>query len=277
MTSLQYTKLNNSYNCINSLLLSKIKNSKNYKNYLDINNDTIFNLNHEILNIFIDNNVSTNKRIILVLLECILCTLNIKSLSDIPDLFNKFDYIIKFCIDIKSSYTKYQVCKCIEIWINSNNIKYDNLDSIVNVYMFLINNKYTDIHSIKKWLYKNNYIEYNIGCMGGITLNNFVLLRTQFFKLIDIIKNCKDPQIEHSEPIKTFLELQLKNIPKLEYFADNIYNSSFDKYSFTEMTSSINTNNSSYTSTCNSDINTSNSDTYDNSFNYSTSSSIVFE
>jgi hypothetical protein len=221
--------MSKSYDTIKALISNKLKHKKSY---LDISDEEIFDLNNQILNVFIDNNLINNKRIILIIMECILCFLNIESFKSFPDVFNKFNYILKFAIDIKPSYTKYNVCKCIEFWINCRNINYNNLDDIVISYIFLLNNNYIDIHSLKKWLHKNNYATYNYNCMGGITLNNFVLFRTQFFKIINYINYFKNKEI-HDKPVKNFLQLKyIDNLPQIEYFSNNsnkLYNDTFNK------------------------------------------------
>ena len=250
--------LTKSYDIIESLIYNKLKNKKSY---LDISDEEIFDLNNQILNVFIDNNLINNKRIILIIMECILCFLNITSFKSFPDVFRKFDYVLKFAIDIKPSYTKYHVCKCIELWINSRNINYDNLDDIVVSYMYLLNNNYIDVPSLKKWLHKNDYAKYNYNCMGGITLNNFVLFRTQFFKIIDIVNSYRNKQIPN-EPVKMFLQLKYNDkLPQLQYFSteDSIeFSNGSDGTDGTDLSDEL----------------------YKDTFNeseYSTSSSIVFE
>ena len=241
-----------SYDTINTLISNKLKNKKSY---LDISDGEIFDLNNQILNVFIDNNLINNKRIILIIMECILCLLNITSFKSFPDVFSKFDYILKFAIDIKPSYAKYHVCKCIELWINCRDINYDNLDDIIVSYMYLLNNNYIDVPSLKKWLHKNNYAKYNYNCMGGITLNNFVLFRTQFFKIIDIVNSYRNKQITN-EPIKMFLQLKyIDKLPQIKYISKE-YSTDFT------------------------DVSDDSFDLYKDKFNkneYLTSSSIIFE
>jgi hypothetical protein len=248
--------LTKSYDIIESLIYNKLKNKKSY---LDISDEEIFDLNNQILNVFIDNNLINNKRIILIIMECILCFLNITSFKSFPDVFNKFDYVLKFAIDIKPSYTKYHVCKCIELWINSRNINYDNLDDIVVSYMYLLNNNYIDVPSLKKWLHKNDYAKYNYNCLGGITLNNFVLFRTQFFKIIDIVNSYRYKQITDNEPFKMFLQLKYTDkLPQLQYFSND------DSIEFSNVSDGTDLSDGLY------------NDTF-NEYEYSISSSIVFE
>jgi hypothetical protein len=254
-----YTRmLTKSYDTIETIIYDKLKNKKSY---LDISDEEIFDLNNQILNVFIDNNLINNKRIILIIMECILCFLDITSFKSFPDIFSKFDYVLKFAIDIKPSYTKYHVCKCIELWINCRNINYDNLDDIVVTYMFLLNNNYIDVPSLKKWLHKNNYAKYNYNCMGGITLNNFVLFRTQFFKIIDIVNSYRNKLIQN-EPVKMFLQLKYTDkLPQLQYFANE------DSIKFSAVSE-------------HSDMSYDSDELYKDTFTkneYSTSSSIVFE
>jgi hypothetical protein len=260
--SYQFKKLNKSFNEIKQLIDTTFKiNSKynKHKSYLDISNEDIFNLNNKILNNFIDNNLTNNKRIILIVMECILCFMNVRNIKELPDIFNKFDYIIRFAIDIKPKYTKYQICKSIELWINERNINYNNLDDISTSYMFLIKNNYIDIPSIKKWLYKDNITKYISNSQNIITLTNYVLLRTQFIKILDYAKeiyknyNSNDyySNADYSNAdYKLFLELKNnsaeENIPKLDYLdrdfssytSSNTYTNEFSNLSLTTDTSS---------------------------------------
>jgi hypothetical protein len=248
--SCQFKKLNKSFNEIKQLIDTTFKinyKSNKHKSYLDISNE-------DILNNFIDNNLANNKRIILIVMECILCFMNVRNIKELPDIFNKFDYIIRFVIDIKPKYTKYQICKSIELWINKRNINYDNLDDISTSYMFLIKNNYIDTPSIKKWLYKDNISKYIVNSRNIITLTNYVLLRTQFIKILDYAKesyknyNSKDDY--SNTDYKLFLELKNnsaeQNIPKLDYLdrdfssytSSNTYTNEFSNLSLTTNTSS---------------------------------------
>jgi len=133
-------------------------------------------------------NLVNDKKIIPLLLECILVFTNTKTLSQIPRLFNIFNYSLQFVNDIKSEYASYITCKCLEIWINTNNISYFNQSELFGCYLFLMENKYIELYSFQKWLNKNNYYTYNLSCGENITLTNFIMIRVEIFKLIKLAK-----------------------------------------------------------------------------------------
>lgn len=192
-------KLNKAYEHIEKLL-KKV-------NIYTLTNINISRLNTDIINIFMHYNLVNDKRIVPLLLECILVFTNTTSLTQIPRLFNIFEYALKFVMEVNLSYSYYIICKCIEIWINTKNIHYTNQQELFGCYLYLIENKYIDLYSFQKWLNKIKYYEYNMSCSNNITLTNFIMLRVEIFKLIELAKTKYNLDTQYSNNEKEFIDI----------------------------------------------------------------------
>lgn len=146
-------------------------------------------LNDYILNCIIDNNLTKQPRILYIIIECILCYTNRNKLTDIITMFNIFNDSIKFAISINNKKGYINVCNCIELWIHTRHISYFNNKDIFDVFIYLIENKFVDTKSLKRWLLRENFNKYNYKFGFLLNLTDFVLLRSKIYEILEIVYN----------------------------------------------------------------------------------------